>query len=48
MALREGEVVRRDRFEPDHGFVEAEALPAVRAPGETQACLATLAALAAA
>src|SRR3954453_13902009 len=37
VAIREGEVVRRDRFEPDHGFVEAEQLPAVRAPGETQA-----------
>src|SRR3954465_857203 len=37
VAIREGEVVRRDRFEPDHAFVEAEELPAVRAPGETQA-----------
>jgi glucosamine 6-phosphate synthetase-like amidotransferase/phosphosugar isomerase protein len=48
VAIREGEVVRRDHFEPDHDFVEAEVLPAVRAPGETQACLATLAALLAA
>src|ERR1051325_2326800 len=48
VAVREGEVVRTDRFEPDRGFVEAEKLPAVRAPGESEACLSALAALAAA
>jgi len=47
-ALRDGEVIRSQRFEPDHGFVEAEDLPAIRAPGETAACLSALAALAAA
>ena len=48
VAIREGEVVRRERFRPDHEFVEAEQLPAVRAPGESDACLSALAALAAA
>jgi glucosamine 6-phosphate synthetase-like amidotransferase/phosphosugar isomerase protein len=48
VAVREGEIVRRDRFRPDHEFVEDEQLPAVRAPGETDACLSALAALAAA
>src|SRR5262249_22199880 len=47
LAVREGEIVRRERFRPDHEFVEDE-LPAVRAPGEREACLMTLAALAAA
>jgi glucosamine 6-phosphate synthetase-like amidotransferase/phosphosugar isomerase protein len=47
VAIREGEVVRQERFRPDHDF-EDEPLPAVRAPGERQACLAALAALAAA
>jgi glucosamine 6-phosphate synthetase-like amidotransferase/phosphosugar isomerase protein len=48
VAVREGEIVRKDRFEPDLDFVEAEKLPAVRAPGESEACLNALAALAAA
>src|SRR5262245_40842479 len=48
VAVREGEVVRKDRFEPDLAFVEAEKLPAVRAPGESEACLSALAVLAAA
>jgi glutamine---fructose-6-phosphate transaminase (isomerizing) len=47
LAIRDGEIVRRERFRPDHDFVE-DALPAVRAPGEREACLVTLAALAAA
>jgi glucosamine 6-phosphate synthetase-like amidotransferase/phosphosugar isomerase protein len=47
VAVREGEIVRRERFEPDRAFVE-EPLPAVRAPGEREACLTALAALAAA
>jgi glucosamine 6-phosphate synthetase-like amidotransferase/phosphosugar isomerase protein len=46
-AIRDGEIVRRERFEPDRAFVE-EPLPAVRAPGEREACLTALAALAAA
>src|SRR5919198_1179272 len=48
LAIREGEVVRRERFRPDHEFVEDDVLPAVRAPGESDACLSALAALAAA
>ena len=48
LAVRDGEIVRQERFRPDHEFVEAETLPAVRAPGETEACLSTLALLAAA
>src|SRR5512133_1254635 len=48
VAVREGEVVRKDRFRPDHDFVEDEPLPAVRAPGQREACLSTLALLAAA
>jgi glutamine phosphoribosylpyrophosphate amidotransferase len=48
VAVREGEIVRSERFRPDHEFVEDETLPAVRAPGESDACLSALAALAAA
>ena len=48
VAVRDGEVVRKESFRPDHAFVEEEQLPAVRAPGESEACLTTLAALAAA
>ena len=48
VAVCEGEIVRLERFRPDHEFVEAEKLPAVRAPGESEACLSALAALAAA
>jgi hypothetical protein len=40
--------VRRERFWPDLEFVEADPLPAVRAPGERDFCLSRLAALAAA
>jgi glucosamine 6-phosphate synthetase-like amidotransferase/phosphosugar isomerase protein len=47
IAVRDGEVVRQERFRPDHDFVD-EPLPAVRAPGEREACLSALAALAAA
>jgi glucosamine 6-phosphate synthetase-like amidotransferase/phosphosugar isomerase protein len=47
-AVREGEIVRQERFRPDHDFVEAEPLPAVRAPGESEACLSALALLVAA
>src|SRR5580765_2026551 len=48
VAVQNGEIVRRERFRPDHDFVEAEQLPAVRAPGEREACLITLTALLAA
>jgi glucosamine 6-phosphate synthetase-like amidotransferase/phosphosugar isomerase protein len=48
VAVCEGEIVRRERFRPDTEFVEEDKLPAVRAPGETEACLSALAALAAA
>jgi glucosamine 6-phosphate synthetase-like amidotransferase/phosphosugar isomerase protein len=48
VAVQDGEIVRREQFRPDHDFVEEEPLPAVRAPGEREACLTTLAALLAA
>jgi glutamine phosphoribosylpyrophosphate amidotransferase len=48
VAVCEGEIVRRERFRPDHEFVEEEKLPSVRAPGEREACLTALAALLAA
>ena len=47
-AVCDGEVVRQEAFRADHDFVEDEPLPAVRAPGEREACLSTLALLAAA
>ena len=47
VAVRDGEIVRQERFRPDHEFQD-EPLPAIRAPGETTACLNALAALAAA
>jgi glucosamine 6-phosphate synthetase-like amidotransferase/phosphosugar isomerase protein len=46
-ALRNGEIVRRERFRPDLEYHEADPLPAVRAPGEREFCLMRLAALAA-
>jgi glucosamine 6-phosphate synthetase-like amidotransferase/phosphosugar isomerase protein len=46
--VRDGKVVAEERFRPDHEFVEAEPLPAVRAPGERDRCLSALAVLAAA
>jgi glucosamine 6-phosphate synthetase-like amidotransferase/phosphosugar isomerase protein len=48
LALRDGRVARRERFRPDLDYVEADPLPAVRAPGEREFCLTRLAALAAA
>jgi glucosamine 6-phosphate synthetase-like amidotransferase/phosphosugar isomerase protein len=48
LALREGEIAHRERFRPDLEYVEADPLPAVRAPGEREFCLTRLAALAAA
>jgi glucosamine 6-phosphate synthetase-like amidotransferase/phosphosugar isomerase protein len=47
-AVRDGEVVRKERFKPDHAYVEEDPLPLVRAPGEYEACVTALAALAAA
>ncbi|HST16218.1 MAG TPA: hypothetical protein VLK36_01005 [Gaiellaceae bacterium] len=46
LTLRDGAVVRRERFRPDLEFTEADPLPAVRAPGERDFCLTRLAALA--
>jgi glutamine---fructose-6-phosphate transaminase (isomerizing) len=46
--VRNAEIVAQEEFRPDHEFVEEEQLPAVRAPGEREACLSTLAALLAA
>jgi glucosamine 6-phosphate synthetase-like amidotransferase/phosphosugar isomerase protein len=46
LALRDGRVGRRERFRPDLEYVEADPLPAVRAPGERAFCLTRLAALA--
>jgi glucosamine 6-phosphate synthetase-like amidotransferase/phosphosugar isomerase protein len=46
LALSEGRIVRRERFEPDRTFEEAP-LPPVRAPAEARFCLARLAAIAA-
>ncbi len=45
LALRDGAVVRRERFRPDHDYVEADPLPPVRAPAERDFCLSALAAL---
>ncbi|HZP73326.1 MAG TPA: hypothetical protein VFA97_08120 [Gaiellaceae bacterium] len=47
LAVRDGEIVRRERFRPDLDYHEADPLPAVRAPGEREFCLDRLAALAA-
>ena len=46
-ALAGGEVVRRERFQPDLDYVEPDPLPAVRAPGERDFCMTRLAAIAA-
>ncbi len=48
LALREGKIVREERFRPNPDFEEpGKPLPAVRAPGEGRSCLQQLAALAA-
>ena len=44
-ALQAGRVARRSRFRPDHDYVEDSPLPMVRAPGESDHCLARLAAI---
>ncbi|HZO34359.1 MAG TPA: hypothetical protein VFB17_04710 [Gaiellaceae bacterium] len=46
LSLADGRVARRGRFRPDLDYVEADPLPAVRAPGERDFCLSRLAALA--
>ena len=48
LALRDGRVARQARFRPDRSYVEEGPLPAVRAPGQRETCLARLAAIAAA
>jgi glucosamine 6-phosphate synthetase-like amidotransferase/phosphosugar isomerase protein len=45
LALKDGAVVRRERFRPDRDYVEADPLPAVRAPSERDFCLSALATL---
>jgi glucosamine 6-phosphate synthetase-like amidotransferase/phosphosugar isomerase protein len=47
LTLRGGELLRRERFQPDFDYVEDNPLPAVRAPGERESCLSRLALLAA-
>jgi glutamine phosphoribosylpyrophosphate amidotransferase len=47
LALREGSIVRKERFHPDFDYVEDNPLPSVRAPQERDVCLRRLAALAA-
>ena len=48
LALRDGRIVRRARFQPDVSYHEDDPLPSVRAPQEREFCLTRLAALAAA
>jgi glucosamine--fructose-6-phosphate aminotransferase (isomerizing) len=45
LAVWDGGVVAHERFRPDLSFDEGVKLPAVRAPGERETCLAALAAL---
>jgi glucosamine 6-phosphate synthetase-like amidotransferase/phosphosugar isomerase protein len=45
LLLRNGAVVRKQRFRPDAEYVERDPLPAVRAPGQRELCLTRLAAL---
>src|SRR4051794_38514453 len=47
LALRDGAVIRKERFQPDFEYVEDNPLPSVRAPLERDVCLRRLAALAA-
>ena len=46
LTLKDGAVVRRERFRPDLDYIEARPLPSVRAPAERDFCLTRLAALA--
>src|SRR5262249_21443727 len=41
LALRDGTIVAPTRFKPNH-YVEADPLPAVRAPGERETCISRL------
>ena len=47
LELRDGAIVRNERFRPDRSYVEDGHLPAVRAPQEGLSCLQRLATLAA-
>jgi hypothetical protein len=47
LALCQGAIASQNRFKSKR-YVEADPLPAVRAPGERESCLSRLAALAAA
>src|SRR5258705_821788 len=47
LALKNGAIVRKERFRPDHEYVEDAPLPTVRAPPERGVCVSRLAALAA-
>jgi glucosamine 6-phosphate synthetase-like amidotransferase/phosphosugar isomerase protein len=47
LALKDGAILRKERFQPDLEFVEHDPLPSVRAPQEREVCLSRLAALAA-
>src|SRR3954468_23363638 len=48
LELRDGRIVREERFRPDHSYRDPIVPPAVRAPGEGVSCLERLAVLAAA
>ena len=48
VALEDGRIARKARFRPDHGYIEDDPLPPVRAPQERDFCLTALAALVAA
>ncbi len=47
LVLKDGAIVRKERFRPDLEYVEDDPLPSVRAPQERDVCLTRLAALAA-
>jgi len=47
LALKDGAIVRKERFRPDLDYFEQNPLPTVRAPQEREVCLSRLAALAA-
>src|SRR5258705_871804 len=47
LALKDGAIVRKERFRPDLEYFELDPLPTVRAPQERDVCLSRLAALAA-
>ena len=47
LVLKDGAILRKERFRPDREYVEADPLPTVRAPQERDVCLRRLAVLAA-